>query len=118
MEDLKDLTQKLLELNEEAMTHYKRVRDSGEKGDFYQEVKPFADEVKQYNDRWKEKMLLWAKTHKPKHLYPQQIMNTSENIEMTSVSCFFPETSYSRFISHHQSIQFVLETSMKELESN
>ncbi|MCA1054598.1 YppE family protein [Rossellomorea aquimaris] len=99
------------------MEEYKTRRESGEKGEFYEEVKPFADKAKKLNDQWKELSMEWIKEERPKHLHIPQIMNTYDNIEMLSVHCFFPESSYNRFISHHQSVVYVLETQLKELKN-
>ena len=115
MIELKQVTEELIIFTEKMMSEYKQRRVSGEKGDFYLEVKPFADEVKMLNDQWKELSSIWIKKEKPKHLHLPQILNTSDNIEMLSVHCFFPESSYNRFISHSQSVTYVLQTLLDEL---
>ncbi|MCA1063143.1 YppE family protein [Rossellomorea sp. AcN35-11] len=115
MNELKIVTEELLVLAEKMMNEYKTRRESGEKGDFYTEVKPFADEVKEKNDAWKELSMSWIKDYRPKHLHLPQIINTFDNIEMLSVHCFFPESSYNRFISHYQSVSYVLGTQLDEL---
>ncbi|MCR8846901.1 YppE family protein [Rossellomorea sp. SC111] len=116
MNELKQVTEELLVLVEKMMNEYKSRRESGEKGEFYTEVKPFADEVKEKNDRWKDLSLNWIKDCKPKHIHFPQIVNTFDNIEMLSVHCFFPESSYNRFISHYQSVSYVLGTELDELK--
>ncbi len=110
MRELKQVTEELVVLVEKMMSEYKSRRESGEKGDFYTEVKPFADEVKEKNDAWKELSMNWIKEYKPKHIHLPQVLNTFDNIEMLSVHCFFPESSYNRFISHYQSVSYVLLT--------
>ncbi|MGR3764791.1 YppE family protein [Rossellomorea sp. NS-SX7] len=117
MEQLINVTRELLASVDEMMNEYKKRRETGEKGDFYIEVKPFADKVKEFNDNWKELSLEWIKKDRPKHLHLPQVMNTYDNIEMLSVHCFFPESSYNRFISHHQSVRYVLNTTLDELKS-
>ena len=59
-------------------------------------------------DQWNDLALQWMKDEKPKNLHPSQIINTAENIEMISIQAFFPESSYKRFISHSQSVHYVL----------
>jgi hypothetical protein len=115
LKQLKQVTGELIILVEQMMKEYKGRRESGEKGDFYTEVKPFADKVKGENDAWKELSLIWIKEQRPKHLHFPQIINTFDNIEMLSVHCFFPESSYNRFISHYQSVSYVLQTQLDEL---
>ncbi|RIW33110.1 DUF1798 family protein [Bacillus salacetis] len=113
--DLKLLTSELLEMNEEILRIYKETRERGEEGDFYNEVKPFADDAKERIDRWRDMALQWMKEDRPKNLHPSQIMNTAENLEMISIQAFFPKASYKRFISHSQSIHYVLKTALDQL---
>ncbi|WP_026581103.1 YppE family protein [Bacillus sp. J33] len=105
---LLQLTEGLLNYVQISDERYKQVKESGEKGDFYNEVKPFADEVKAINDKWRGQAAEWVKMHRPRNLYPQQIDSASEHIEMVSIQAFFPETSKSRFINYVNSAIYVL----------
>ncbi|WP_409251142.1 YppE family protein [Bacillus sp. SCS-153A] len=118
MNNLKQLTSELLEMNDEILKIYKATRERGEEGDFYQEVKPFADNAKEKIDSWREIALQWMKEDRPKNLHPSQIINTAENFEMISIQAFFPKASYKRFISHSQSVQYVLKTVLDQLSGN
>ncbi|MCJ7839493.1 YppE family protein [Lederbergia sp. NSJ-179] len=111
-----DLTRKLYTYNKEAHETYLRCRESGQKGDFFQEVKPFADQVKICCDEWEPLAVDWSLKVKPKNLHPMQIRNTAENIQMVSIRAFFPESSLKRFISHIQSIDFILQRMLEELD--
>jgi hypothetical protein len=102
------MTEMLLEYVEISDSRYKKVKESGEKGDFYNEVKPFADEVKSINDRWKEEARKWISIHKPRNLYSQQIDSAAEHIEMVSIQSFFPDASRTRFINYVNSAVYVL----------
>ncbi|MBS4176599.1 YppE family protein [Lederbergia citrea] len=115
-EELRQLTSKLLNYNQEAYNSFIQCRETGEKGDFYTEVKPFADNVKYCCDEWEPAASAWVIANKPKNLYPMQIKNTAENMQMVSVRAFFPETSLKKFNSHIQSIDFVLRHLLDELE--
>lgn len=108
--DLLQLTEHLLQYTKTSENTFKRVKEAGERGNFYQEVKPFADEVKAINDKWKNEATEWIKKHKPKNLHPQQIDSASEHIEMVSVQAFFPETSKTRFKNYVNSAKYVLNT--------
>ncbi|GLB57951.1 YppE family protein [Cytobacillus sp. NCCP-133] len=107
-EDLLQLTEQLLAYMHTSDNRYKKVKESGAKGDFYSEVKPFADEVKALNDKWRIDASEWLLRHKPRNLYPQQIDSASEHIEMVSIQAFFPETSKTRFINYVNSAIYVL----------
>jgi hypothetical protein len=115
---LKQLTSELLEMNGEVLRIYKETRERGEEGDFYKEVKPFADQAKEKIDHWQEMALKWMKEERPKNLHPSQIINTAENLEMISIQAFFPKASYSRFISHSQSVHYVLKTALDQLSES
>ncbi|RLQ95139.1 YppE family protein [Falsibacillus albus] len=107
-DNLQKLTNELIQLNQEAHNIYKHARETNQKGDFYTEVKPFADLVKSKGDEWESEALKWLSNQKQKNLHPIQIKNTNENIQMVSIQAFFPETSLKRFKSHVQSIEYVL----------
>lgn len=113
---LKELTMKLYKYNQEAYEIFMKCRESGIDGDFFKEVKPFADKVKDCVDVWEPLATRWILTAKPKNLYPLQIRNTAENIQMVSIRAYFPKTSLKRFNSHIQSIDFVLSRVLEELK--
>lgn len=118
MDKLIGVTDSLLTEAGFMIEEYKRRRESGEKGDFYRDVKPYADKVKSLNDQWRSLSEEWVAASRPKHLHLPQISNTYDNIEMLSVHCFFPESSYNRFISHYQSVSYVLGTQLHELRKD
>jgi hypothetical protein len=91
------------------------VRKEQKAKDFYQTVKPFADEVKPVNDAWKIDMTLWLKENSPKRLNINQVNSTSDQIEQLSVQAFFPETSKSRFLNTQRTIEFFLTEVLLEL---
>lgn len=113
---LKELTEQLYKYNNEAHETFLNHRETGEKGDFFLEVKPFADQIKIICDEWEPLAVKWALQEKPKNLHPMQICNTAENIQMVSIRAFFPESSLKRFISHIQSIDFILRRMLEELD--
>ncbi|MBM7584305.1 hypothetical protein JOC86_000842 [Bacillus pakistanensis] len=115
MSELKTLTEELLLLNKHLSDRYQLARETGEKGDFYKEVKPFADKVKEVSDLWEIKAKEWILEEQPKHIHFPQIIHTIENLELVSVQAFFPETSYKRFVSYIQSIDYVLHSVLEEI---
>ncbi|WP_335869676.1 YppE family protein [Bacillus sp. 2205SS5-2] len=114
MDSFIDLTEELYHINDDLQQIYLAKRESGEKGDFYLEVKPYADKVKRISDEWGNEALKWISTKHPKYIHPMQIQQTMENFELVSVQAFFPETSFKRFQSYHQSIQFILKSILDE----
>lgn len=117
-ERLKEMTSELLEYNSQAAKSFHHCRQTGEQGDFYKEVKPFADKVRALSEQWEPEVVKWVMDNKPKNLYPLQIRNTVENLQMVSVRAFFPDTSLKRFKSHVQSVEYVLERILEGMEEN
>lgn len=116
LQQLSDLTNKLFEYTLYISNKYEEVRASGVKGDFYAEVKPFADEVKIINDKWKMAATEWILNSRPKNIHVNQIDSAHEQIETLSIQAFFPETSRTRFINYLQSVQYVLKVIISEIE--
>ncbi|MBY0122629.1 YppE family protein [Bacillus sp. S/N-304-OC-R1] len=114
--ELISLTNTLLNYISAMSERYAMARESGKSGDFYAEVKPFADEVKQINDVWKSKAADWIAINRPKNLYIQQIESTHEHIGTISVQAFFPETSKTRFINLITSSIYVLNQLLEALK--
>ena len=102
------LTQQLIALAEEANYIYDAVRKNGEEKDFYLEVKPFADQVKQACDEWEREMKQAMQNVRFQHLFPSQIEQAAANLQDVAIQAFFPKTSYKRFKSYVQSIIFTL----------
>ncbi len=110
-------TLQLIKLNQKALEIYKQHRATQEKGDFYKEVKPFADKVRDICERWEPAAIEWVQKNKPPYINAIQLHNTSENIQMVSIRAFFPESSLKRFMSHVQSVDYVLNQLLDELQS-
>ncbi|MBS4173237.1 YppE family protein [Bacillus sp. FJAT-49736] len=113
---LKHKTRTLAELNQLALKTYQKVRETNVAGDFFQDVKPFADRVKALCDEWLPLAVQWVEETHPKHLHSIQLKNASENIQMVSVRAYYPETSLKKFNSHIQSVDFVLNRLLEVLD--
>lgn len=112
---LKYLTEQLVEVTAFLVDTFYRVRESGEKEDFYQVVRPYANKVKEINEEWKEIASSWVQKDKPLYLHPSQIVSASNHLEVISIQAFFPDTSKKRFLDAAKSIQFILQTVLNEL---
>jgi hypothetical protein len=107
-EKLLKQTRLLLVDVENTLKRFEQSKTTGEKGEFFTEVKPFADEVKHKAEIWRDGAIAWLNVFPQHHLHSQQIISTVENLEMVSVQAFFPETSRKRFMGYIQSIEYVL----------
>ncbi|MEH7331340.1 YppE family protein [Neobacillus drentensis] len=103
-----DLTEKLLHYNRLFLKYYQEGRENGISYDFHETVKPFSNEVREVNDQWKDAMNAWLKNESVKHIHLKQIDTTREHISQLSIQCFFPETSKTRFLNTHRTIEYFL----------
>lgn len=106
--ELKKLTNYLLELNAQAYTYFKEYSQGEKEADFFQTVKPFADEVKDSIEVWLPKVSVWLAWEKPAYLHAQQVDQMIENFEVLSVHCFQKDTKKKRFIERYKSIEYTL----------
>ncbi len=116
-EELLEMTNTLLKYRMFLLERFEQAKRTGEQGDFYEEVKPFADKVKGLTDEWRANALLWLIKYPQRHLHARQIDSTAENLEMVSISAFFPNTSKKKFLDHIQSIEFVLKSLIQVIEN-
>src|SRR5690554_4560488 len=115
---LVSITKELYSLTDSLTEQFEQTKTTGERGDFYNTVKPFADEVKQKIDLWQELSLQWVAMEKPKYIYEHQIKSVYEQIEMLSVQVFYPETSKSRFHQYVQSVRYILASMLAQLSND
>ncbi|MDQ0218946.1 DUF1798 family protein [Peribacillus cavernae] len=109
------LTKELIGFCQRADQIYEDVRSTGKEKDFYNDVKPFADKVQLASLEWADSMKVWMREERFQHLFPQQIDQTVQNLSDVAVQAFFPKTSYKRFKSHVQSVQFILQSALHEI---
>ncbi len=113
---LYDITKQLAQLNDHAAKRYSEVKDDENYVvDFYNEVKPFADEVLEIANEWKKETLAWLKQNKIQYLYPMQIEDTYENLLFISVKAFQTDTRARRFNERIKSIDYVLHKILNQL---
>ncbi len=107
---LMDYTEKLLEAVEYSVETFYKVKESGVNEDFYKVVRPFANQIKEINDEWKEMAKAWVSEAKPDYLSSIQINTASDHIELISIQAFFTQTSKKRFLDSAKSVKYILQT--------
>ncbi|MHC0035763.1 YppE family protein [Pseudoneobacillus sp. C159] len=113
---LKETTMELIRILEFVREQFETVKTSGKEGDFYSEVKPFAERVKLLLDQWSSLAVNYIQLEKPTYLNENQLHTTYDHIEKISIQCFYPKTSRKIFLNSLRSAQFVLESVMLNLE--
>ncbi|WP_246942099.1 YppE family protein [Bacillus pinisoli] len=117
MNELLTHTNQLLQLNEQLDSIYENVKETGESPDFFETVKPHADQVRDVLEVWEVHVLEWIAKTKPKYFHKQQVENLKENITAVSVQAFFPATSKKRFKELIRSNQYNLESIVQKIET-
>lgn len=114
--DIIELSETLLEKVEESHKRFQLSKETGVRGDFHTEVKPFADKVKGAADSWRESASRWVRENEPKNLHVNQIETAADYLEVISVQAFFPETSKKRFLDQIQSVEYILNSLIFAIE--
>jgi hypothetical protein len=112
---LEELTKQLLDYNKVFVQTFEQTREKNEDGDFYSEVKPFADKVKIINDQWKEAALKEAVFLGRNGIASRQIELAHEHIEKLSIQAFFVKTSRYTFINSSRTVDYTLSTVIEKI---
>lgn len=103
------LTEKLIESAQYLLDTFYKVKETGKGLDFYEVVRPYANEVKLLNDEWIILARIWVQETKPLYLHVHQINSASDHLEIISIQAFYPETSKKRFLDSAKSVQYILQ---------
>ncbi|WP_018922298.1 YppE family protein [Salsuginibacillus kocurii] len=107
-QDLYTHTLSLQNKTKEALDIFQRTRDLEEPPDFYEHIKPFADDMLALSDRWQEEAEQWIDKEKPVYMHKQLIWDTHENLQILSMQAFHPKTKEKRFREMIQAVDYVL----------
>lgn len=107
-EQLIQLTEQLADFNQRFLNYYNEAREKREQKPFYEFVKPFATEVAKVNECWNSLLKAWLRENQANHLNQHQADSVSEHIERLSIQAFYPETSRSRFLNAHRTVDYFL----------
>ncbi|WP_409270442.1 DUF1798 family protein [Neobacillus sp. SCS-31] len=114
-ETLESLTAKLIDYNRKANEIFTKTREKNADGDFFQEVKPFADEVKKVSDRWREEAAKQDGFLSGIGITQRQIEMAAEHIEKLSIQAFFVKTSRYTFVNSSRTVEFTLHDLIEKL---
>ena len=109
-------TKRLIERCEAAETRFFEARELDLTYDFFEAVKPYADETRDELVVWREQMMQFIETHRPKNLYMQQIDHAIDAIEQFVVQSFYQQTSKKRFLQSIQSAKYTLTVAVRKME--
>lgn len=105
---LEQLTLDLIDLNQTAKKRFEYTKQSSVMADFYQEIKPFVDQVKEVSETWGVVARNCLSSVRPTHIHLSQIDNTIEHMQTVAVQSFIPTASRTRFLNVVNSVDYIL----------
>lgn len=115
MEDLRALTIKLFDYNRQCVSIFENARKKGTDGDFYMEVKPFADEVSATLNKWKEIASEHAAFLSREGISPKQIEMVNEHLDRLAIQAFYVKTSRYTFMNSSRTVEYTLQKILEKV---
>ncbi|MDW0115524.1 YppE family protein [Sporosarcina thermotolerans] len=115
--NLIEKTERLLSVCEECLPRLLAMRELEEEPDFFNEVKPYADENHKLVDDWTEEMRTYIRTEKPRYVHIHQVESLNESMKQFIVQSFYAKTGKKRFVLSINSATYTLKTVLEALES-
>ena len=109
-------TRTLIDKCDAAQERFFEAREQDLTYDFFEMVKPYADETRDELIAWREQMIQFINEYYPKNLYLQQIDHAIEAMEQFVVQSFYQQTSKKRFLQSIQSVKYTLTVAMKKMQ--
>ena len=114
--DLQAITATLIDACDLAIERFYNMRERDAEPDFFNEVKPYADEMRIQLQNWRELSYKWISENQPKYMHKQQIDHAYDAMEQFFVQSFYKATSKKRFIQSVQSTKYTLTTLQRCIE--
>lgn len=114
--DLQVITANLVDACEHAIERFYDMRERNAEPDFFNEVKPYADNMRTQLQIWRELAYEWIIVNQPKYMHKQQIDYAYDAMEQFFVQSFYKATSKKRFIQSVQSTKYTLTTLIRYVE--
>lgn len=109
-------TKKLLKECDVSIHRFYEMRELDASPDFFNEVKPHADQVYELLNEWQLEVFQWIKEKRPQYMHKQQIENVVDAMNQFVVQSFYKETSKKRFIQSVNSVHYTLSTLLRYIE--
>ena len=116
MTNLFRLTDKLMMKCDHAQLRFFEAREKDLTFDFFDVIKPYADDTRNELTEWKKLVFSFIEQKKPKNLYKQQIDHAIDAMEQFIVQSFYKETSKKRFLQSIQSVRYTLTVVKQRVE--
>ncbi|WP_088007607.1 YppE family protein [Indiicoccus explosivorum] len=114
--NLTELSVLLLKECGESRERFFSKREQDAEADFFNEVKPYADEWHLIIQEWKTEADRFIRQNRPKHIHFIQIENAADGMTQFIVQSFYKETGKKRFIQTIQAAEYTLQTLIRAIE--
>lgn len=111
-----DETKRLIEKCDAAQARFFEAREQDLTYDFFESVKPYADETRDELVTWRQQVEQFISEHRPKNLYMQQIDHAIEAMEQFVVQSFYQQTSKKRFLQSIQSVKYTFTVALQKMQ--
>lgn len=113
---LLEQTKKLLVECEASRNRFYKMRELDATPHFFEEVKPYADQIQSELLNWQQQLNEWINDYQPKYLRSEQVSNVVDAMNQFVVQSFYKETSKKRFIDSIRSVEYTLKVVLRNLE--
>ena len=114
--ELLTMTTKLLAACDEAVARFYDMRERDADPDFFNDVKPYADDMRALLVSWQQLAHEWIAAERPKYMHTQQIDYARDAMEQFFVQSFYKATSKKRLIQSIESTKYTLATLKRYIE--
>ncbi|WP_078391121.1 DUF1798 family protein [Shouchella patagoniensis] len=117
MEQLRRMTNQLLDLTIDAETFYVETvkKKPDYEVDFYGKVKPFADQVQPLAQEWYPLAKAFLINHPTRGLHVNQLAEAVENLDVVAIKSFYASSGMKRQRETFKSVRYVLSNLLEEL---
>lgn len=108
-------TKQLIKACEQAQARFFHMREMDREPNFFEEVKPYADDMRAQIEQWRTQVYTFIDTEQPKYMHKVQIDNAIDAMEQFFVQSFYKATSKKRFLQSIQAVQYTLDTLLRKI---
>lgn len=109
-------SKQLLDECDASISRFYKQRELDASPQFFEQVKPYTDQIQSLLIEWQKNALLWIKENRPKYIHASQIDNVVDAMNQFVVQSFYKETSKKRFIQSVQSVHYTLSFFLRHLK--
>ncbi|ARJ40222.1 hypothetical protein SporoP8_15805 [Sporosarcina ureae] len=111
-------TKLLLTICDECEQRFYRMRETDHEPDFFEEVKPYADNSHQAIAQWAEEMKVWIQKKKPRYVHDVQVDSLKDSMTQFVVQSFYKATGKKRFILSIRAARYTLQTVLDAMNAD